>query len=240
LAAHPSFAAQEIREQIVSFASSVVQNSQTTQEEKQKAFSFAVGEMQKQVTAYPLDARGHLQLSYVYRAGGDGANALKEIRAASLLSPKKESIWIEAGATEWDMGNVQAAQTDFNTAYALGPQFPELALYAAAGNIAAGDSAAADKILLAAFGTTNVDSDVLAAAYYRTKNWPRLIALWKLRAERPDAGAKELFGLASAYYTAGDKANAIATIKTAIARYPEVAADGAAALAEIRGKTAGQ
>jgi tetratricopeptide (TPR) repeat protein len=240
LAAHPSFAAQEIREQIVSFAVQVIQSSSVTNEEKQQAFSLAVTEMQKQISAYPLDAREHLELSYVYRAAGDGADALKEVQAAAVLSPKKEEIWIEAGVIEWDLGDVKATQTDFNTAYALAPEFLDLAPYAAAGNIAAGDTSAADKILIAAFGTANVDSDILAIAYYRAKQWPRLIALWKLRAAQPNAPVETLFSLAAAYYAAGDTANAIATINKAVALYPAAAASGAAAIAQIKGTAAGK
>ncbi|MHB0865979.1 MAG: O-antigen ligase family protein [Minisyncoccota bacterium] len=237
LAAHPSFAAQEVREQIVSFAASVVQSSTATNDQKQKAVTLAVTEMQKQVTAYPLDARGQLELSYAYRAAGDGADALKAIQAASLLSPKKEEIWIEMGSLEWDLGNTKAAQTDFNTAYALGPQFTNLAAYAAAGDFAARDTAAAEKVLLGAYGTTTVDNDILAVAYYRTKDWSRLIDIWKLRAHAPGADAQTWFGLAAAYYASGDKADAIKTINTAVALFPDAADSGKAAISQIEGKT---
>ncbi|OGG90358.1 hypothetical protein A3G12_02095 [Candidatus Kaiserbacteria bacterium RIFCSPLOWO2_12_FULL_54_10] len=230
------FALQEVREQLVSFAASVAQSSQATNEEKQKAVMLAFNEMQKQVTAYPLDAREHLQLSYVYRVAGDNANALKEVQAAILLSPKKEGFWTEAGTIEWNLGDMKAAQESFNTAYMLGPQFQNLALYAIAGNIAAGDQDSADTIMLAVFGTTNVDSDLLSIAYYRAKDWPRLIGIWKSRAERPDATIETRFSLAAAYYAAGDKTNAIATINVIVARYPEAAASGAAAIKEIEGK----
>ena len=240
LVAHPAFAAQEIREQLVTFGASVAQSSTATNAEKQTVVSFAVSEMQKQVAAYPLDAREHLELSYIYRAAGDGADALKEIQVASSLSPKKEEIWIEEGVTNWDMGNTKAAQTDFNTAYALGPQFPQLAAYAAAGDIAAGDTAAADAVLQSAYGTTTVDSDVLAVAYYRTKNWPRLVNLWKLRASSPTASVQTLFGLAAAYYAAGDSVNAIKTIKATVALHPDAAASGDAAIAQIEGKSVGK
>jgi O-antigen ligase/Flp pilus assembly protein TadD len=236
LTAHPSFAAQEIREQIVSFAASVAQSSEVTTAEKQQVLSFAVVEMQKQIASYPLDAREHLELSYVYRAGGDGADALKEIQAAITLSPKKEEMWIEAGASEWDLGNMKAAQTDFNTAYALGPQFPNLAVYAAAGDIVAGDSRAADKILQDVYGTTNVDSDILSVAYYRTSNWPRLIALWKMRATLPNAPVESWFSLAAAYYAASDKVNAIATVNYAVALYPAASTSAAAIIKQIEGK----
>ncbi len=235
-ATHPNFAMQEIREQMVSFAGSVVQSTSTTNEQKQRAVALAITEMQKQVAAYPLDARGHLQLSYAYRTAGDSANALKEIEAAVLLSPKKEAFFIEKGVIEWSLDNTKAAQADFNTAYALGPQFSDLALYAAAGNIAAHDQAAAEKILLAVFGTENVDSNILAVAYYRAKDWPRLIGIWKSRAEQPDASVETWFSLAAAYYASGDKANASKTIHAAVARYPDAAVAGAEAIKQIEGK----
>ncbi len=235
LAAHPSFAAQEVREQLVSFAASVAQSQSATTDEKQKIVSLAITEMQKQVAAYPLDARERLELSYAYRSAGDVADALKQVQAAALLSPKKEEIWIEAGALEWDLGDTKAAQSDFNAAYALGPQFAALATYAAAGDFAAGDAATADKVLLSAYGTTTVDSDILAVAYYRTKDWSRLIDIWKLRAT-PSAGAQTWFGLAAAYYASGNKAAAIKTINAAVALYPDASSSAAAAIAQIEGK----
>ena len=240
LATHPAFAAQEVREQIVSFSGSIVQNQSATDTEKQKAVSLAVTEMQKQVVSYPLDAREHLELSYAYRAGGDEADALKEIQTAITLSPKKEEFWIEAGATEWDLGDFAAARADFNTAYTLGSQFEDLATYAAAGDIASGDRATANQILIGAYGTTTVDSDTLAVAYYHAKDWSDLITIWKLRAEKPGASINTWFSLASAYYVAGDHADAIATLHSAVALYPNAASSATAAINQIEGKTAGQ
>lgn len=236
IAKSPSFAAQETREQMVSFAASVARSTQATEAEKQQAVSLAVGEMQKQVAAYPFDARERLQLSYAYRIAGDAASALKEIESAIMLSPKKVWFYIEKGTIEWDVGDVRSAQKDFNTAYALAPQFAELAVYAAAGNIAVGDKAEANKILMKVFGTTAVDNNILAAAYYRTSDWPSLINMFTLRTDKPDADAPAWFSLAAAYYTAGDKANARKTINEAIARYPEAAAAGAEALKQIEGR----
>jgi O-antigen ligase len=235
VAAHPSFAAQEIREQAVSFAASVVQSKVATDAEKQQAVSFSIAEMQKQVAAYPLDAREHIELSYAYRTAGDNENALKEIRNALTLSPNKEEFWIEAGALDWNLGDLKTAQKDFNTAYTLGgKQFPVLSVYAAAGDIAAGDQLTANKLLIDTYGSTNVDSDVLATAYYRAKDWPKLIALWKSRTVRPEATVDVWFGLASVYYASGDSANAITTIHTAVAKFPDAAASGDAAIKQIQ------
>ena len=240
-AAHPPLLGmQEVREQIIAFAGRVVQSEQVTNEDKQRAVLLAITEMQKQVVAYPLDTRERLQLAQAYRIAGDNTSALKEIQEAARLSPGKEEIWIQAGAIEWDVGNGEAAQASFNKAYALGPQFPDLALYAAAGDIIIGDLKKADQILLDAYGSENVDSDVLAAAYYRTQNWPRLIALLTVRTEKPDASADTWFSLASAYYAAGDKTSAIKAVNTAVALHPSAAAAAADILRQIEGKAVGQ
>ena len=236
LAAHPSFAAQEIREQMVSFASSVVQSASATNEEKQRAVSLAISEMEKQVAAYPLDAREYLQLAYVYRSAGDTTTALARIRTAIELSPKKEQAWIQAGAVAWDAGDVTGAREAFSAAYALGPQFSELAAYAAAGEVGVGNLKAADAILMDAYGTTTVDSDILAVAYYRGQNWARLITISQLRANKPTAGAQEWFGLAAAYYAAGNTPRAVAILQETAVRFPDAAASAAAAIEQLTGK----
>lgn len=240
LAARPAFAAQEIREQLISFAAMVVQSPQVPNAEKERAAALAIREMQKQVAAYPLDARERLQLASAYRIAGNGVEALREIRAAAELSPGKEEILIQEGAIAWDMGDAETASKAFAKAYALGPQFENLAAYAAAGRLAAGDAKAADEILLKVFGSIVVDNDVLAVAYYRTQSWPRLISLWKLRAERPGAPVGAWFSLAAAYYMAGDKASAKGAINKAVALYPDAASAGASALKQIESGTAGQ
>jgi O-antigen ligase/Tfp pilus assembly protein PilF len=234
--ARPVFAMQEVREQLISFASAVVQSEGTTIEQKQRVASLALIEMQRQIEEYPLDAREYVQLSYLYRVIGDNKNALKALEEALKLSPKKEMFLIEKGTVEWNMGDVQAAQESFSHAYALGPKFENLALYAAAGHIAAGDQAAAEKILTDRFGTVDIDNDLLATAYYRTKNWPRLIALLKLRTEAPDAGVNAWFSLASIYQESGDSWNAVKTINAAIERYPEAASAGAEAIKQLQGQ----
>ncbi len=235
-AAHPVPQMQEIREQLVSFAGEVVQSQSTTNDQKQQALNLAVTEMQKQIASYPLDAREYMELSYAYRTGGDNADALKAVQTAITLSPKKEDFYLEVGSIEWNLGDVQSAQKDFNTAYTLGPSFSNLALYAAAGDIAAGDEASGDKILISKFGTVNVDNDILSSAYYEGKDWQRLIAFWIARTKDSDATVNTWFSLAAAYYAAGDKADAITTINTAVAKYPDAAASGAAAIKQIEGK----
>lgn len=237
LSLHPAFAAQEIREQLVSFAGSVASAASVPDATKQQVVALAITEMGRQVQAYPQDAREVLELSVAYRAGGDLPNSLKELKAAEVLSPKKEQIYLQEGATEWEVGNVAAAKVAFDHAYALGPQFNDLAAYAAAGDIATGDIQTAHKVLQQAFGTTTVDNDTLAYAYYQAKDYQDLIALWKLRAFKPGADVHAWFGLAAAYFVAGQKAEAIATIAQAVKAHPEAATEAQAVRAQIEGTT---
>lgn len=240
LAANPSFAAQEVREQLINFAVKTVQIPSVSDAEKQRAVSLAISEMQKQIEAYPLDAREYLQLSSVYRVIGDTEEALTLVKAAAALSPNKQQMMLEAGILLWEQGDMDSARTYFLSAYELSPQFKQIALFAAAAYIGTGDVKKADAVLLDAYGTTTVDSNVLGAAYYRTKNWPRLIELARLRASDEKAGAQAWFELAAAYYASGDVAKAIATIKAAAARFPEAKAAAENALSQMGATSAGQ
>lgn len=236
---HPVPQMQEIREQLVSFAGELVQSQGPTDDQKQQVVTLAVDQMKEQVAAYPKDAREWMELSYAYRTGGDYADALTAVQSAIALSPKKEEFYLEAGTIEWNLNDLAAAQKDFNTAYTLGPSFSDLALYAAAGDIADGEVEMGDLILSGTFGSINVDSDILSVAYYRGKLWPRLIALWKARAQAPGATVSTWFSFAEAYYAAGDDADAISTINAAVAKFPDdptVAASAAAAIKQIEGK----
>ena len=132
------------------------------------------------------------------------------------------------------MDDTQATRDSFVKAYALAPQFQNLAAYAVAGHLAAGDRASADDLLRRVYGTTQVDNDILAVAYYRTKNWPRLISLWKLRATASGASVESWFSLAAAYYMSGNKPVAIETITKAIALFPHAATSGEAAIKQIQ------
>lgn len=234
LALHPAFAAQEIREQLVNFATKVVSESSVANDVKQRVVTLAVEEMKKQVAAYPLDTREHLQLAYAYRAGGDVKSALAAAERAAELTPTKQDIWVTIGAFYWDLGDTQAAAAAFDKAYALAPGNADLATYAAAGAYAAGSPAKGDALLEAAYGTTTVDNQILAIAYYRAQDWPRLIRLSTLRAGAPSASVQSFFELAAAYYATGDSTGAIATIRQAIARFPDAAAAAQAAIEQIQ------
>lgn len=234
LAASRPFALQEVREQIISFSSRSVGNNAVSAELQQQIASFAVAQMSAQNVEHPGDARTLLQLAVAYRTAGDLKNSLKAIEEALKLSPNKPQVYVQAGATQMELGDAAAARAMFHQAYALGPEFKDLAAYAAAGDFLAGDVAAANKLLLEVFATTTVDSEALAIVYYRTKNWPSLIRLWELRTRAENAAPNTYFSLAASHYLSGDKAKAIAVVEEAMRRFPDAAQQGKQLITQIQ------
>jgi hypothetical protein len=141
VAARPAFAAQEVREQLVSFGASVIQSSQATETEKQQAFTLAVTEMQSRCHV-PLDTREHLQLPYIYCLG-------VLVSRAALSSRLRSGRYGFRRA--YSSRVMLKARTAFTTAYSLNPRVKSLAEYAAAGNIAR-EIRSADSVLLEAYG----------------------------------------------------------------------------------------
>lgn len=228
----PGFAAQEVREQIVSFAHNVVQASGASELEKQRAVALAVESAQAQVDAYPRDARARLQLAYAYRLAGAREEALAQVREAVALSPQKPDMYIEAGITAWSSDDTAQARTYFEQAYALNSA-PRIATFAAAGAIGSGDRAAGEALLRKVHGTTVVDEDVLVAAYYRIQYWPGVIAILRARTEAPGADLNAWYGLAVGQYTAGQHAEAIRTLRTAAERFPSAQSTITAVIKQI-------
>ncbi len=221
LAQGPEFARQEVREQLVSFAAQVSQVTGLTNEQKLRAANSAIGEMQKQITRYPRDTREILQLAYIYRVYGDQENALRLMSVAEQQSPKKIDLLLTEGMTAWDAGALDKAQQFFERAYALAPEFPDLAEYVAAGAIVTKDQEKADRLLEKVYGTTTVDSPILSMAYVQVKDWDRVIALWERNVARPDSTIQSWFTLASAYYTAGRTQKALNLITTIKEKFPD-------------------
>ena len=228
-----SFANQEITEQVLSFAESVISNQQISQADKQTIYTYALQQGNQMVTDIPKDARIRLEYALVLRGGGKYSDAINQIHIAEQLSPRKQGILTEEGIEQWQLGNMNAAAAAFTKAYQLDTSFPAMAAYAAAGDIVTGQAATGKALLLQSFGTTTVDQDVVMLAYYQTKDFPDLIAVWQQRIINQGNSANAEFGLAAAYADAGQVAQARAEIQKAMADHPEAATEGAALLGQL-------
>lgn len=230
--AREPFATQEIREQLLQFAGSVVQSPQTSAAEKQEVVAYAASEMEKEIARAPSDARLYVQYSSMLRNTGNFDAARAAAARARELSPQKQTIIMEQGIVEWQAGDPKAARAFFEEAYALKPGPSDLAAYAAAARIMAHDIPAAKELLLQEFGTTTIDHMVIAFAYQETGAWNELIAIMRLRAAT-SKDAESGYQLAIALAQAGRIEEARAQVRAVMAQFPGSSSDGAALLLQL-------
>lgn len=227
-----SFADQEIAEQLASFASNAAVSSPQT---AGAIAQYAVTQMAAEVNRVPQDARVRFEYASLLRAVGDFAHADEQIAAALTLSPKKQSLILEAGIQKLQEGDAKAAQADFVRAYALDPSFDSLAPYAAAGSIGVGDIAGGKAILQKAYGTTTVDEQILLVSYIRAQRYQDAADILGLRYKNSPTAMNGL-QYAQALGLAGQLAAARAQVNATIALHPEAAEQGAQLLQQLGGK----
>ncbi len=233
--AENTYAKQEIREQLIMFTSNVANQQQGPSQAMTQLGQFAMEEMGKEVATQPKDARIRLEYALGYRALGDYEHALEQIGIAHELSPKKQGILLEQGINYWQVNKWGEARASFHQAYDLDHSFPELAAYAAAGDLTTGHLQEGTDLLLQTVGTTTVDSEPLILAYYQVKMYPELIHSLQLQVTRQNGSAASRFRLAAAYVAAGQHAEARAQVNKAVLEHPEVAAQAAEFMKHIPG-----
>jgi len=236
--AHPAFAQQEVSEQLLTFAMQIVARKDIPIKNKQQLATLAINEMRKEVTAVPYDARLRFELAVGYSAFGDYKDSLIQMAAARALSPKKVSIIVEDGIVNMQAGNTKSAARDFKYAYELAPQFTQLASIGAAGNVLAGNLAAAQAILQKTFGTTIVDKPILVQAYIQTKQYKQLLAIFKQRVARPGSSVYDAFRLAITEAALGNTRTAITYIQTITKAHPQTKQLGEKLIKQIQKGTA--
>jgi Flp pilus assembly protein TadD len=234
LAEH-TYAKQEIREQLVTFTSSIISQQQQPSESLNQLARLALDEMGKEVEQQPNDARIRLEYALGFRSVGDSDNALKQIAIAHELSPKKQTILLEQGINHWQSGNMEGARTSFHAAYELDTSFSSLAEYAAAGDIASGHVAEGKKLLTDVQGTYISDSEPLILAYFQAKQYTELIDCLKLQVKNQNGAPSARFRLAAAYLAAGRTDEARNEVTQTASEHPDVAAQVAEFMKHIPG-----
>lgn len=114
-----SFADQEIVEQLVQQAMSIVRNQQVSKEEKDAMIMRAELELLRLIEEKPGDARLHSFLSSFYRSIGALPQAQEQAAKARELSPDKQAIILEQGIIEIQLGNTDKTAEYFKTAFEL-------------------------------------------------------------------------------------------------------------------------
>jgi tetratricopeptide (TPR) repeat protein len=228
-----SFGSQEIREQLVSFATRVVSDESIPDSVKNKIVNFAISEIGDEVASSPNDARLRMQYASAFDVVGDGERALEQLDAALTLTPKKQAIILNRGFKLYELGRLEEAQAAFLQAYELDPSFDQVAETAAAGLIVSDDLAGGKQLLVEAVGTTTPDNTSVFFAYYQAKQWKELVGVAQALVLADNGSIESRFRLAQAYAAAGRLNEARTEVLATVAAHPEAKAEGDALIAEI-------
>lgn len=214
---------QEVSEQFMTLALSLRDRSEVPAELRKQFIEEALTQMNTQVQRIPHDARLRIQYALGLRGAGKYTESLAQSERALKESPKKQTLMLERGYEFWEAGKVQEARDTFVAAYQLDPSFTELAAYAAAGEIVVGNGEQANAILMEAYGTTDVDNNILVVAYYQAKRYDDLIRTLRIHVEK-NPSVDAYIRLASAYVVSGRVSEAYQTAEVALTTFPDSAA----------------
>ncbi len=226
------FGSQEVAEQFVTYAGAVGGRAHIPVELRTEISSTALTAIKSEVEKAPHDARLRIQYAVGLRVAGDFEHSLEQSALALAESPQKQTILLERGFEFWEADDIKTARDVFVSTYELDTSFADLAGYAAAGEIANGNLAAGDAILMKAYGTIDVQSEALIIGYYQAKQYERLYKALRLRIVEVPSTASFL-RLASAYVVTGRYQDARAVAREALTAYPDDAKSITAFMAKI-------
>jgi cytochrome c-type biogenesis protein CcmH/NrfG len=228
---------QEVREQLVQAASSLVSATNVSADAKQQFFDAGIKEMTLQSHASALDARFPLFIGILYDANHDYANGAVALAKAHELSPDKQSILYEVGTNAYSRGDAAGALSAFKTAFELEESNIDARLFYAAIAIRTKQDALADQILAPALVTGQAADPRIAAAYASRGLYGKIVEIWKAHVKAQPDEAQGYFTLSAAYYAAGDSASAIRTLQEIAQKDSSVASQAGVYIDQIKNGT---
>jgi O-antigen ligase/Flp pilus assembly protein TadD len=223
---------QEIREQILSCAGSVISSQQIPGPTKEAFFTLATGEIQAQIAATPKDARIYALAGSFMDQIGAFSQAEPILIDAHLLSPAKQTIDFELGNDYINEGKLSQAVDIFKQAYHSATDNTDAKVGYATAMVIDGQDAQAHTI----FGDdpTLFNTVGMARAYTAAKQYPKALAIYQnLIGTSTDNTDLEL-ALAQTQYAAGMISQAVATLKVVETAHPEYASQIDAAIKQVQ------
>lgn len=222
-AAYDSIGNQEVAEQFIQAAMSVVGSQGIPNEFKQAFFDKAFTTMRVVAEEAPYNARFPLFMGLALDQGGMHDEAKKYLDAAHADSPKKQSILFQLGLNSFARNQEDEALAYFKEAYDLAPEYQEANVMYAAALVRAERDADADAFIAQLMEKGWAAHARIGAAYATRNQYGKVIAIWKEHTQRFPDDIEARFVLASAYYAAGDRTTAIATLEAVKKDHPGAA-----------------
>lgn len=233
LASH-SFADQEIREQIALTAQRVYLDTKANTETKSAYITLAESELQKQVDERPGAARMHAFFGTFYRTIGQTDKALEQLAIVRAISPNKQSILFDIGATYIARKEYDTAKEVLKEAFMRAPEYDEARAYYIVAAIYAGDDALVAELSAPPYDALYREHDLILQTYYLLKNYDRVLQLLMARIEKNPDDVQLRVSYAAVQYERGDTASAVETLQRAIKDFPKFKTTGEQYINEIK------
>ena len=228
-----TFGSSEAREQLMQAASQAV-DLNIPPDLKQKFAVLARDEMQKQINAAPNDARYQIFMASFLNRTGNFNDAILYAERAITLSPKKQAMYFELATSYLNKKEYDKALSTLKTAFEFDQTYDRARVVYAMAAIYAGQNKLAEELLVSAYGTMIVDDDRLIGAYATTKQFDKLVEIWKLRVKANPENPQYHLSLAASYLQAGERERAVSEIQKVIDINPNFKDQGEFYIREIR------
>ncbi|MDE2038204.1 MAG: O-antigen ligase family protein [Patescibacteria group bacterium] len=224
---------QEIREQLLSCASSVISSQSVPGPVKQAFFTLSEQAIQDQIAATPLkDARIYTLGGSFMDSIGQFSQGVQLLQTAHELSPAKQSIDLELANALINSGKAAQAEALLAQAYQSATDDAQVAQAYALTLVLDGKEAQAHDLFGAEssiFGTPQ-----MAQAYMMVKEYPKAIAIYQAAYDADPTNLQAGAQLAQAQAQAGQKAAAVVTLQALEKAHPEYKAQIDAAIKQVQ------
>lgn len=228
-----TFGASETREQLAQAASQAV-DLNISSDIKQKFVTRARDEMQKQIKQMPNDARFQIFMASFLNRTSNFNDAISYAKRAIELSPKKQSMYFELATSYLNAKEYDNALATLKTAFLLDTTYDRARTVYAMAAIYAGQNDLAKELLVSAYGTMIIDDDRLIGAYAATKQFGKLVEIWKLRVAANPNNPQYHLSLGASYLQIGERQKAIDEIQKVIGLNAQFKDQGEYYIREIR------
>ncbi|MCX6713193.1 MAG: O-antigen ligase family protein [Candidatus Vogelbacteria bacterium] len=216
----------EAREQLLSVSTKIIGSQSVPLPVKQEFLQLANDQMAKQFSADDADARAHLLYGSFLQGIGD-PRAIGELEKARAYSPKKQMILFQLGAIYLGQGKNDESLALFKEAYDGAPAFIEAGRMYALAALYAGRKDLAESILSSAPDRLAIENDDRFLGYFATtKQYGKIIEIWKLRVAANPKDRQTNISLAASYYFSGDRAAAVKVVSDYIKLDPAFEKEG--------------
>ena len=216
-----SFADQEIIEQMAQQAMSIASNQNVPKVEKDAIIQRTELELLRLIEEKPNDARLYSFLSSFYRSINAIPQAQEQSAKARALSPKKQSIILEQGIIEIQLGNVDKATEYFKTAFELDESNTQARVLYAALLVASKKSEEAGMLLGEKYFTDFAVNDFAVSMVDQSGDTELLTKMFEVRVKEQPALAQNRASLAFLYYQLKDVPKAIEVLEKASSDLPD-------------------